>query len=44
MNKQDDNVHLTLMINKHGSTKVLVFTWMALALLAQVEVMGEQKT
>ena len=41
---QDDNVYLRLMINIHGNTKVLVFTWMELAFLGQLEVMGGQKT
>ena len=32
------------MIDKHENTEVVVFTWMALAFLAQLEAMGEQKT
>jgi len=39
-NNQHDNVYLRLMTNKHEN---MVFTWMALAFLAQLEVMGEQK-
>jgi len=39
-NEQYDNVYLRLIINKQENIEVLVFTWMAMVFLEQLEVMG----